>query len=98
MRRRWYRTDESENAVDYLEAAASSYSGRARHKWKWVTISLHGALYGFSVLAIQGTDPDRVRKGENLISIWDALKRCENDRFMLQNVHSKKLSMSNEEK
>jgi len=28
--------------------------------WKWVTISLHGALYGFAICASKGTDPSNV--------------------------------------
>jgi hypothetical protein len=94
----WYRTDEKENAVDYLEAAADFYSREHPHKWKWLTISLHAALYGFSILAIKGTDPDRVKKGKNLISLWEALKRCQNDTYMRQYSDSQTLTLSPDEK
>ena len=40
-------------------------------------IALHGAMYGFAVCAVRGTDPDRVMNGENLISPREALIRCQ---------------------
>ena len=47
-----------ENALDYLRRA-EGFISEAKHNpiaWKWVTIALHGALYGF---AISGC-PDRM--------------------------------------
>ncbi len=97
---KYYRTDEKENAVDFLQTAATFYTGSHAHKWKWLTISLHGALYGFAVLAIRGTDPDRVSKGKNkrLISLWEALDRCQDDTYMLQFSGSRRADVSDEER
>jgi hypothetical protein len=98
MRGRWYRTNELENAVESLEQAARFHRSRLRHRWKWLMIALHGAMYGFSVCAVRGTDPDRVMNGENLISPREALIRCQSDAYMLQYVHSTRLQLSDEEK
>jgi hypothetical protein len=62
-----------------------------------IMIALHGALYGFAVCAVRSTDPDRVMKGENLISPREALIRCQSNAHMLQYVHSVRLQLSNEE-
>jgi len=102
VKAQYYRTDERENAVDFLWTAASFYSGSHPHKWKWLTISLHGALYSFAVLAVTGTDPDRVSKGKegkakHLISMWEALNRCQNDIYMLQYHDSRRLHVSSDE-
>jgi len=52
-----YRTDELENAIDYLEQAACYYvDSHSKHRFKWLMIALHGALYGFGVLAIKGSN------------------------------------------
>jgi len=98
MKGKWYRTDEKENAIDYLEAAATFKANNRAHKWKWLSIALHGALYGSAVLCIQGTDPNRVRKGGKVISLWKALERCQSDAYMLQNVGSQRLTISDSEK
>lgn len=97
MMGKYYRTDEKENAVDFLQTAATFYAGDHPHRWKWLTISLHGALYGFAALAIKGTNPDRVSKGEKLISMWEALKRCQGDAYMLQYSDSQRLVISDDE-
>jgi hypothetical protein len=98
MRGRWYRTDERENAIESLEQAARFYRSRLRHRWKWLMIALHGAVYGFAICAVRGTDPDRVMNGENLISPRAALHRCQSDVYMLQYAHSQSLQLSGEEK
>ncbi|MDE3838645.1 hypothetical protein C0966_04480 [Bacillus methanolicus] len=52
------RTNELDNAIDYLEKAAYYFNNRNDSHWfKWLMISLHGALYGFGVCAIKGTNP-----------------------------------------
>lgn len=58
------QTNEVENAIDYLEKAAYYYRNREDKQWfKWIMISLHGALYGFGICAIKGTNPsDRILK------------------------------------
>ncbi|WNB93410.1 hypothetical protein [Bacillus sp. NEB1478] len=55
------RTNELDNAIDYLEKAAFYFNNRVDNYWfKWMIISLHGALYGFGVCAIKGTSTERV--------------------------------------
>lgn len=98
MRGRWYRTDERENAIESLEQAARFYRSRLRHRWKWLMIALHGAMNGFAICAVRGTDPDRVMNGKNLIGPRAALHRCQNDVYMLQYAHSRSLELSDEEK
>lgn len=97
MPRKWYRTNELENAIESLEQAARFQRSHLRHRWKWLMIALHGAIYGFAGCAVRGTDPDRVMNGENLISPREALIRCQSDVYMLQYVHSARLVLSNEE-
>lgn len=97
-----YRTDELENAIDFLEQAAIFYNDREHpHRFKWICISLHGALYGFAVCNISGTDPvNRVFKKSNtkkdyerdLLSIWSVLKLCKNPE-MLTVVNGKVLEL-----
>ncbi|MDR4318407.1 Uncharacterised protein [Niallia circulans] len=84
-----YRSDELENAIDFLEQAAVFYKdNESNHRFKWVCISLHGALYGFAVCNVRGTNPsDRVlveSKREkkyyerDLKGIGGVLKLCQN--------------------
>lgn len=55
------RTDELDNAIDYLEKAAFYFNNRDDNYWfKWLMISLHGALYGFGVCAVKGISNERV--------------------------------------
>lgn len=50
------RINELDNAIDYLEKASFHYKNREDKYWfKWLTISLHGALYGFGVCTVQGS-------------------------------------------
>lgn len=102
MQGNWLHLDETENAIDFLEATARFVETIPDEtKWKWVSISLHGALYGFAICAIQGTCPNRVtykEKGEiKLISICKALKRCQDQRWMGQYTNSKVLTLSDDE-
>ncbi|MDD9266020.1 hypothetical protein ACFPES_03140 [Paenibacillus sp. GCM10023248] len=53
-----YSSNELENAIDYLEQTSYYYERKNYdHRFKWLMISLHGALYGFCVLAVKGTSP-----------------------------------------
>lgn len=53
-----YITDELENAIDYLEQTVFFFNDiQTKHRIKWTLISLHGALYGFGILAIRGSNP-----------------------------------------
>ena len=102
---KWLRITTEQNAIDFLEKAAE-YTERADdYKWKWVSICLHAALYGFAICALRGTDPDRVatcgKKGKSrrrLIEFPEALKRCQQDVYMHQYVHSRALELTGDEK
>lgn len=97
MQGNWLHLDETENAIDFLEATARFLETIPDEtKWKWVSISLHSALYGFATCAIQGTCPNRVTKNDKLISIQEALKRCQKQRWMGQYTNSKVLTLSDD--
>lgn len=44
------RTNELENATNHIEKAVLHFNNREDKYWfKWLKISLHGALYGFMI-------------------------------------------------
>jgi len=53
----WLEINDISNAVDFLEKTNIFLEENYDSKWKWSSIALHGALYGFSILAIKGTNP-----------------------------------------
>ena len=100
-----WRLDESENALDYLEVAIRHLMEVDRNPWawKWVVIGLHGALYGFGVCAVAGSDYDRVtyeaKSGDRKLHGFDKiLKMCQQSKWMEQFVHSKVLKLTAEQK
>jgi len=78
---KYVKFTEELNGVDYLEKAYEEIRKLARdHRaWKWVVISLHGAIYSFAICAVKGTDWTRVTKPgtRRLISFDEALKRSQ---------------------
>ncbi|SNX60424.1 hypothetical protein SAMN06296273_1891 [Nitrosomonas ureae] len=83
-----YFTEEA-NAIDYLERAGEFISQvmTDENAWKWVMLSLHGALYGFAIAACKGSDYQSVvkisRKGhERLITLDEALEMCKDASWM----------------
>jgi hypothetical protein len=89
------------NAIDYLTRACEFIKETQKNKlaWKWVSIALHGALYGFSICALEGGNPRRVtyctKKGEEkLISFEEALKYTQGQKHMGMFVMSKPLQLS----
>ncbi len=98
MPSKYYRTETTENAVDALAQSGRFYKSHLKHKWKWFVICLHDALYSFSICAIMGTNPDRVMRGQNLVSAREAMIRCQSDAYMQQYVHSATLEMTELEK
>lgn len=59
----WLRTDEYEEAISAVEAAAD-FSGTVLedpYRWKWVLIAVHNAVQGFMVLAL--------RRGNGLLAL-----------------------------
>ncbi len=97
MNHQFYEINERENAVAYLESAAEFLVSSKQHKWKLVIISLHAALYSFDICAVQGTDPEAVKKGNKLSSVWEVLERCKNPTYMRQFCDSKVLTLSSDE-
>ena len=85
----WLRLDELSNAVDNLEMCAH-FIATLPHpiRWKWAIVALHQAVYGFAICAVKGTDdtsvlqPGKRSKQPKLISIWQALKRANDKRFL----------------
>jgi hypothetical protein len=73
----YFALDETENALDYLRHAERFIKETSADKlaWKWVTIALHGALYGFAVAACRAEDVIDVKNGR-LISVLEAVKLC----------------------
>ena len=110
MPQNWLRTDEKENAVDSLEMTAqlliSLKDTNRSSLWKWISISLFNALYGFCISAIQGTNSDRVKEldkktglfKDKLIRFSEALKRTQDDGFMRQYTNSGTLSLTSGQK
>jgi hypothetical protein len=103
VKEKWLRLNELENAIDNLEMAAWFLDQiPSEKKWKWTIIAVHQALYGFAVCAVRGTDRRwRVKKrGKNeegwLISIWKALERAKDPRWM-PSGNSKLLATTPEE-
>jgi len=83
IKARWLRIEEHSNALNYLEMVKYFLSMTTSdiYYWKWVILSLHGAIYGFAVSAIRGTNSGSVvvktKKGDRLISFHEALSRCQ---------------------
>lgn len=81
-------TEES-NAIDYLERAGEFIGQTCSNKmfWKWVMLSLHGALYGFAIAACKGsTNQSVTRKTKSgrrkLITFDEALSLCQDPKWM----------------
>ena len=95
-------TEES-NALDYLEKAFY-YIREIDHDhtaWKWVILSLHGAIYGFAICALKGTDYTNVtekQRGKRLISFSKALEGCQDPQRMRMTVNSQHLTLTDKQK
>jgi hypothetical protein len=100
----WIRFSEESNALDYLEKTVEFIERVEANPtdWKWVLLALHGALYGFMICSLKGTDHANVlepkRKPPRLISFPEALRRCQESSRMLMLCHSKVLTLSDEQK
>ena len=102
---KWMRYDEQTNALDYLEKCYLFLKtvDKERQNWKWVIITLHSAIYGFAISACRGTNSDsviqRTKNGhERLIDFDEALKRCQDPRWMRVNIDYKYYKLSNQQK
>jgi len=110
----WWRLDEKMNALDYLETAVHYMRDvdRTPWAWKWVCIALHGALYGFGVCALQGTDFESVLKRDengivmkdkktgnvNLLGFDEVMKKCQGERSIKQGAISRPLVLNDAQK
>lgn len=97
---------EETNALDYLERAGEfiKQTESSPLAWKWVVLSLHGALYGFAIAACKHTDYLSVVRTtktgrEYLISLDDALSMCADPVWMctLYGAQALKLTASQED-
>ena len=79
----WWHIDEKNNALDYLEMSVRSLMEveRTPWAWKWVCIALHGALYGFGVCALQGTNYESVIENRMVFS-WNKIPEADNEKLL----------------
>jgi len=104
IKQKWLSLSAETNALDCLEQAYH-YICQAEKKdisWKWIIITLHGALYGFAICACKGTSSRNViyktRRGvEKLISFDKALEHCQDPNWMKMTATSKHLQLSNQQ-
>lgn len=98
---------EETNALDYLEQAYHYiYKTEINiNAWKWVILTLHGALYGSAICACKGTNPDNVKKKtkkgiikQKLISLDEALELCQDPSWMRMTIDSKYLQLSDQQR
>lgn len=96
------RLSEVENAIDYLESAATAIARvpRSPYAWKWVVISLHGALYGFAISVLTRNNWEMVVSGpkKKLIDFWTAIERCQREGDVAHYMDSKPLVMTADQK
>ena len=86
---KYLRFSEETNALDYLERAGQFIKEAAAEPkaWKWVILSLHGALYGFAISAAKSSDYQSVVKvtrtgNERLITLDESLSMCQDSKWM----------------
>lgn len=78
----WWRINEKENALDYLEMSVRSLKEveRSHYAWKWVCIALHGAIYSFGVCAIEGTNYSSVLEDTTAFT-WEEIPGKDNEKL-----------------
>lgn len=102
---KFIRFDSELNAIDFLEKAVFFYKTAKSDNsyYKWLIISLFGALYGFAVSASRGTSNSsskkdityKDKKGFDILKHFDdVLKLCQNNSFMKKGSNSKALVLS----
>ena len=99
-RSNWIDFTEEANALDYLEKACF-FIGTLRdnpQNWKWVILAIHGAMYGFAICTLKGTELRRVTEKSKLIRFSEAIERCQKEKYMKMTVTSKPLALSKEQK
>ena len=102
---KWLRFTAETNALDFLERAGVFIRQTESDikAWKWVILALHGALYGFAISACRSTSYEniirRTRKGvKRLISLDEALRICQDVKWMGTLYGGKPLELSDSQK
>src|SRR6266496_1831925 len=99
---KYIRFTEEENALDYIERAYEALQRLQRQpqQWKWVVIGTHGALYGFAICVLKGTNWENVTRGpkKRLITFDEALARCQSLDSMGSYTHSAPIQLTAEQK
>ena len=100
----FFRFDIETNAIDFFEKAIFfiKESKTNPKNYKWVAISLFGALYGFAVCASRGTNNNSVcyknKTGEERLKCFgDIIELCKNKRYMKMTSNSKHLILTQEQ-
>ncbi|MDD4795978.1 MAG: hypothetical protein PHG03_05440 [Bacilli bacterium] len=102
VKNKYLEITEEVNALDFLEKA---YFFISQNKiktinWKWISIALHGALYGFAICMLKGTNYERVINESNnrLISFDEAIKRCQRPKYVKMTTISKELVLNHKQR
>ncbi len=91
------------NAIDCLEKVRYflDLTKQSPINWKWVILTLHGALYGFAICALAGIHDEQVYKKRKwkcqkreLITLGEALCKCKNSEIMCGYVDSQPLRLT----
>jgi hypothetical protein len=53
----WFRIDEKENAIDFVESCVKFLGWDDHIKWKWIGFSLSQALYAFCIINLNRNNP-----------------------------------------
>jgi hypothetical protein len=95
----WWELNEKKNALDYLEMAVHCMLDveRTPWAWKWVCISLHGALYGFGICALQGTNFEQVLQNDTVFW-WDNVPGEDNKKLINYIRNTLKIDLAQEVK
>jgi hypothetical protein len=91
-----------DNAFDYLEKAVL-FLANGEHdiwSWKWVSISLHGALYGFAVCMAKGDQQELKKPSQkNWLDNFDLVfELCQNGKWINQFPGARKLVLTDQQK
>lgn len=97
QRKNYLVIDERLNGIDYIEKTEFFIRNIESdvYSYKWLFISLHGALYSFAISACRGSNNNLVVEGNGkLISIGKALSYCKDPKIMTKYIFSKHLELT----
>jgi hypothetical protein len=102
---KYIKYTEQLNALDYLEKSFCFLKSVEKYpqNWKWVIITIHSAIYGFSISASRGLNSESVvaknKKGyDKLITFGKALERCQNPNLMSVNINYEYFEFTEQQK